>query len=367
MLYGPPQFEVVTLVVDGYALSGWQEVQVERSMESGAISFTLQATNTSLSEPAMALRQGQDIQIFTTPDGGNFATSGGDLLCAGAIDDYDAEYEGDGKVITVTGRSKGRDPIDCPAVNHKTGRVENKTLLDAANEFGAEFGVKWWTDQSLPMIPMIQMRPGEPMFAAIEREARKTAHMLAAQPDGSIKITRAGTTRHAGALVLGASPVTRCHVHLSPQSKRQPVVVRGQRRSGTGEKNLRQEHRDAGDGDDTHRPDLVIAEGDHDDDDLKRRAKWRRLRLAGKGLTVEWTVSTWRDQGGTIWDPGRLIANVADEEDLDCDLTLSTAKLTQNERGTIATLNCVDPRTHGGSKPQGTADEAFDPGDGLDD
>lgn len=360
-----PVFETVTLVVDGYAMSGWQNVSVARSMESGAISFSLTATNTSLSAPAMSLRRGQDVEIYTTPAGGSYAANGGDLLCAGAVDDYDAEYEGDNKVITVTGRSKGRDAIDCPAVNHKTGRVENKTLLDAAKEFD-EFGTDWSTDVDLPKIPMIQMRPGEPMFATIEREARKTGHMLAAQPAGGIKITRAGTKRHAGALVLGQSPVTRCHVHLSPQSKRQPVVVRGQRRLGTGKTNLQQEYRDGGDGDDTHRPDLVIAEGDHDDDDLKHRARWRRLRLAGKGLTVEWTVSTWRDSGGTLWDPGRLMANVVDEEDLDCDLTLSTARLVQSDKGTLATLSFVDPRTHGGAKPQGSADTAFDPGGGID-
>ena len=362
----PSQAETVTLVVDGYALTGWQEVEVERSMESGAISFTLTATAASLSPQAMALRRGQDVEIYTTPGGGSFPASGGDLLCTGSIDDYDAEYEGDSKVVTLTGRSQGRDPIDCPAVEHKTGRVENKTLVDGAGEFGAEFGVRWWTDQQLATIPMMQMRPGEPMFAAIEREAKKTGHMLAAQPDGSIKITRAGTTRHAGALVLGQSPVKRCHVHLSPRSKRQPVVVRGQRRSGTGQKNLRQEYRDGGDGDDAHRPALVVAEGDHDDDDLKHRAKWHRLRLAGKGLTVEWTVSAWRDAGGTIWDPGRLMANVADEEDLDCDLTLSKAKLTQDDKGTLATLTFVDPRTHGGSAPQGSADAAFDPGGSID-
>ena len=213
---------------------------------------------------------------------------------------------------------------------------------------------------------MIQMRPGEPMFATVEREARKRGYMLAAQTDGSIKVTRAGTTRHDGALVLGESPVKRCHVHLSPRSKRQPVVARGQRRSGTGQARLRQEQRAGGAGDDAHRPALVIAEGDHDDDDLKHRAKWHRLRLAGQGLTVEWTVSAWRDAGGTIWDPGRLMANVNEEEDLDCDLTLSKAKLTQDEKGTLAALTFVDPRTHGGAAPQGSADEAFDPGDGID-
>ncbi len=357
-------FETVTLVVDGYAITGFQRVEVSRSMQHGAIHFEIEATATTMSDQALSLRQGQDVEIYTTSGGGSYASDGGDLLCAGSIDDYDADYEGDSKTVTLSGRSKGRDAIDCPAVDHPTGRVENKTLLGVAQEFD-EFGTVWSTDQQLPTLPMVQLKPGEPMFATIEREARKGGLMLAAQPDGSIKITRAGTTRHADALTLGQAPVESCKVHISPRAKRQPVVVRGQRRLGTGKTSLRQEHRDAGDGDDKHRPALVLAEGDHSDDELKTRAQWHRLRLAGHGITVDWTVSGWRDSAGALWDPGRLMANVVEAEQLDCDLTLSTAKLVQDEKGTRAQLSFVDPRTHGGSKPQGTADQSFDPGDGL--
>ena len=360
-----PVFETVTLVVDGYAISGWQRVEVSRSMQHGAIDFELEATTTSLSDQALSLRDGQDVEIYTTPGGESYAAAGGDLLCAGSIDDYQASYAADSKTVTLSGRSKGRDPIDCPVVNHPTGRVENKTLLGVAQEFD-EFGVTWSTDQQLPTLPMVQRHPVEPLFATIEREARKGGYMLAAQPDGGIKITRAGTTRHADALVLGDPGITSCRVCISPAAKRQPVVVRGQRRSGTGRTNLRQEYRDSGDGNDRHRPHIVLAEGDHSDDDLKRRARWQRLRLAGHGITVAWVVSAWRDADGLLWDPGRLMANRIDAEKLNCDLTLSTVRFIQDDKGTRADLTFVDPRTHGGSTPQGSADDAFDPGGSID-
>ena len=362
--------EYVTLTVDGSVLMGWQEVEVDRSMQGGAISFSLKATNPSWSGPAKTLRQGRSVEIRTTPDLGAARGGGGDLLCRGEVDTYHARIgPGPNKDVTVTGRSKSRNAIDCPPVNHKTGRVENKDLLGVAQEFD-EFGIGFTTDQQLPKIPMVQRDPLETMFATIEREARKSGHMLAAQPDGTVKITRAGTKRHAGALVEGQSPVKVWDINVAPHMKRSPIVVRGQRRLGHGKDNLRQEYRDGGDGDGPHRPHIVIPEGDYTLKDLKKRAQWERLRAAGHGISVSPCVSRWRDDAGQLWDPGRLMAISVPSEDVDQDLTLSSVKFRQKigeDEGTTADLTFVDPKAHGGAAGQGTSDSAFDPGAALGD
>lgn len=362
-------FEYVSLLVDGTVLMGWQEVEVSRSMQHAAIGFSLTATNSAWSPAAMALRRGRDVQIFTGPDRGAVLRGGGDLLCAGAVDTYNAEIGEDGsKTVKITGRSKARDGIDCQPVKHKTGRVENKDLLGVAQEFD-EFGIGFSTDQQLQKIPLVQRIPNETMLATIEREARCQGLMLAGQPSGQVAITRANTKRHAGQLVEGQSPVRRWSINVAPHMKRSPVVVRGQKRLGTGKDNLRQEYQDKGDGTDAHRPLLVIAEGDYTVQDLKKRAQWERLRAAGHGISVTARVSRWRDDDGALWDPGRLMAVDVPSEDIDQDLTLSTVKFRQvlgEQEGTTAELNFVDPKAHGGKAGQGSSDPAFDVGDGLD-
>ena len=362
-------FEYVTLSVDGAVLMGWQEVDVTRSMQSAAIDFRLVATSPSWSAQAMSLRRGKDVTIRSAPDEPTARRGGGDLLCQGAIDSYEADIgEGGSKIVTISGRSKGRDAIDCPPVNHKTGRIANKTLLDAAKEFD-EFGIGFKTDQKLEKLPLVQRRPQEALFDTLEREARRLGYMLAAQPDGSINITRAGTKRHAGALIEGQSPARSIRVHIAPHTKRSPVVVRGQKRLGHGKDSLRQEERDEDKSEEKHRPALVIAEGDHTVKDLKRRAEWERLRRAGYGMQITFCVSRWRDDGSEFWDPGRLMAIRIPSEDVDQDLTLSTVKYSQKlgkNGGTVAELSFVDPKTHGGKTGNGKSDEAFNPGDGLD-
>ena len=192
--------------------------------------------------------------------------------------------------------------------------------------------------------------------------------MLVGQPDGRVMITRAGTKRHAGALVVGQSPVERMGVTIATDNKFGKVAVRGQRRVGTGKDALRQEHVDQ-DGD-SLRSLLVIAEGDHTNADLQTRAKWERLRLAGYGIRPRANVSTWRDAGGVIWDPGRLVAIQNDVEQVFGDFTLSSASLSLTDgsgsgAGTAARLEFVDPRAHGGKAGAGKSDAVFSPGGGL--
>ena len=364
-------FEYVTIEVDGTILIGWQEVDIERSMQDATISFRFVATAPSWSSQAMSLRRGKDVIIRAALDDGAARRGGGDLLCKGAIDTYEADIGERGhKIVTLSGRSHGRDAQDCPPVKHKTGKVENKTLLDAMKDLGSEFDVDWSTDQKLDKMPLVQRRPDETLFQTGERHARRLGLMLSATPEGGIKLTRAGEKRHAGSLVEGESPLRKVRIHLAPHTKRSPVVVRGQTRLGHGKDSLRQEQKDEGEKIDRHRPALVIAEGDHTLKDLKRRAEWERLRRAGYGLQVNPCVSRWRDDAGKFWEPGLLMAVKVPSEDVDQDLTLSTVKFSQKlgeNGGTTADLSFVDPKTHGGKKSKGKSDAAFDPGPALED
>ena len=357
--------EIVTLIIDGHELRGWQKVGITRSMQNAAISFTLEATNPTWSEEAKALRHGKEIEIRTSPARGGGASGGGDLLCKGYVDSYSARYSDNSKSITLSGRSKSADAIDCPPVKHKTGRVEKKTLDKVAAEFD-EFGIGFKTDQQLKPIPKVQRRPDETVFSTIEREARRDGLMLSAQTDGSVLLTRAGTKRHAGALQLGASPVQTMDITVNLSNRRSPIVVRGQRATGTGKDNLRQEIEEVDQSVGRHRPLIIILEGDAPKEKLKKRGKWERLRASGFGVSVSADLSTWRDEGGQLWDPGRLVAIVAEPEDVDQDLTLSTVTFRQDiEHGTVAAVSLVDPRSHGGKKASGGkgSDQAFDPGE----
>lgn len=359
--------EIVTLTVDGYVLIGWQDVSVDRSQESAEISFTLGATNASWSPQAKVLRQGREVEIRTSAAAGGVGPGSGDLLCHGYVGGYGADYEEDAKKVTVDGKSKAADAVDCHPVKHKTGRFENKSLLDIAKELD-EVRCGFRADIPLKPIPKVQRQPTDTIFQTIEREARRIGAMLAGQPDGSILITRAGTKRHAGALVMGQSPVRRMSVKIKNDQKFSNYVARGQRSGGTGKDNLRLEQTEKDPSVSRNRPMLLLPEGDWTKKELKKRLRWERLRRASFGTTITVKVSTWRDEAGLLWEPGRLMAIVNEPEDIDGDYTLSTANFRQSlDEGTVAYLTFVDPKALGGKGGTDKSDGVFDPGGGLDD
>jgi prophage tail gpP-like protein len=347
--------EIVTLVVNGKRLSGFQEVNVTRSMEQAAITFGLRAVNPSWHEDAWALRLGAEVELYANDT----------LLCRGYIDNYEADHgEGAAHDARVSGRSKAADAIDCPPAKHKTGRVEGKTLLDVAKEFD-EFGIGYDADVPLKVIPKVQRYPTDSVHDTLEREAREQGLMLMGKPEGGVLITRAGSKRHAGALVEGHPPIKKFGVKFSAEGKFSEITAKAQRALGTGDKDLREEVKEYDPEVGRYRPLIVFLEGDGTEEDLKTRAQWERLRRQGSGTSVPITLSTWRDDAGQLWEPGRLMAIVLPSERVDQDMTLSSVTFTQSHQGTTAQLTFVDPRSHGGKKPKGKSDKAYDAGKAL--
>lgn len=342
--------EDVTLTVGGLRLRGFQEVNVTRSAKEAAIAFGFKATNPSWTQDAFSMRLGAAVQLY----------AGGSLMCDGYIDDYAGDHgEGGSHEVRCSGRSKAQDAIDCQPAKHKTGRVENKTLLDAAKEFD-EFGVGFTSDVDLKPIEKIQRNPSETTFETIERYARRDGLLLQGEPDGKIRITRVGQKRIAGALVEGQPPIKSFKVHFTAKDKRSPVVARGQRAIGVDKKKLRQEIQEFDSSVGRYKPLVVFVEGDADDEKLKKRAKWEASRRAGSACTVSVTVAGWRDEAGMLWEPGRLMAISFPSERIDQDMALSSVAFKQSIKdGTTAELEFCDPRALGGKDAKGKSDKAY--------
>lgn len=190
------------------------------------------------------------------------------------------------------------------------------------------------------------------MFVTLEREARRLGVLLQGQPDGQVKITRAGKGRHAGAIVEGEPPLKSFKLRLSIKHKRSHIHVRGQKSLGTGKDALRQEETEEDDSVERYRPEILFNEGSDTSKELKNRAKWQKLRRSGSGIAVNACVASWGDEAGRLWEPGNLVPVRLPSEEIDQDLAISTVTFNQVEgegesAGTYADLTLVDPRTLG--------------------
>ncbi len=346
--------EIVTLVVDGLALQGWQSVRVMRSVEAAAISFNLGATNPAWSSDAGRLRKSALVEILTTPDGGlgSFIPEFGELLVTGYVDTYESSAgPGASRSVTVNGRSKPADAIDCEPVNHPTGAVENQDLVGVAKGFD-EWGLTFRTDATLDKIPTVQRTPGEPLFQTLERESRRLGLLMMGEPDGSVLITKGAKGRAAGGLVEGQSPLVGFTVSDQMRLAYSEVVVRGQQALGVDDKALRQEEKATAPTYGRHRPLILFNEGSNVAPELKRRADWELRRRNGARLSVMARVASWRDGDGELWAPRKLIPVEIPSEEIAQDFAIRSVVFTQTVgegegSGTSADLVLAHPDTLG--------------------
>jgi len=334
--------EVVTVSASGLNYSAFERVQVRASFKEAARSFRLEvAAELGASATNAIFAADTPVQIYI----------GGDLVIDGYVDSRDPQIDADSARINIGGRSKSSDLIDSSAL-HDTGWFENKTLLDIGNEIARGIAALFTSDQEMEQIPFYHLTQGKSVFDTVEELARQQGLTLVGMPDGNIKITKAGSQRHAGGLFEGKNIKIGSASHNSA-NRHSEYHVRGQRPIEHGAEALEIEAiaRDAQIG--RHRPIVIIEKQDTSKDRAKKRSENRRDRAAGNALRARITVVGFRDEGGTLWEPGHLVWTESPFLDIAQDMLIETVDFGQDSAGSLTALGLVDPRAFGGQGGKG--------------
>jgi prophage tail gpP-like protein len=335
--------EFVTVIAGGSRWTAWRRVTVRASFQDAARSFQIEAAaEHGGSATAWTFKAGTQIDILFN----------GTLACRGYVDRYQPKIgEHNVAEVTISGRSKSQDFIDSSAV-HDTGQFKDKT----PQEIGAEldkFGVGISTDEQLEKVPVYRITPGETAFRCVEKLCREQGVFPVGQADGSIKITKAGKKKHAGAIAEGVNLKVGEADH-NWSGRHSDVTVRGQKPYGHGEDALQIEGiaRDAEVG--RYRPVIIVHDGDTDKKRAKKRAGTRRDREAGNSLKANVTLQGCHDDGGELWEPGALVFVQSQFLDIQQDMAIETMVLSQDRKdGSLSVLSLVDPRALGGKGGKG--------------
>lgn len=287
------------LYVDDQIYGGWERVSVTRSIEQVANGFELEVTERwpgqSTSRP---IRPGQSCVLKLDSE----------IVVTGFVDDVDVSYDRNSHGISVRGRDRTGDLVDCSAI-HKTGQWRNAKLDRIATDLCAPFGIRVIveTDVGEPF-KSFKIEPGETAFECVERAARLKAVLLVADGDGNLVITRAGYSL--------AMRITEGENILSARAQFS-WKERFSRYAVTGHDRLHQDadaprHHVAPSASVTdevitrHRPRIIIADDHGDKARFATRAEWERNVRRGRGNRGTVTVQGWQDSDGYLWQPNTL-------------------------------------------------------------
>lgn len=339
---------LVRLVVGAAEFGGWKSVRITPGIERQARDFDLEVTNRwpGQTDIPRRIQPGDPCQVYIGPD----------LVLTGYVDATPIRYDGKSVGVSVRGRSKTADLVDCCPVPSGedlspvtrdwadvlgkaagSGQVikppaksasqwRNQKLEKIASALAAPYGVRVLSETDTgAVIPEHQVQIGESVFESIDRMMR-IRHVLSTDNEqGDLVFIDVGSAGKAGTAIEVGVNVRAGSTELDYKGVFSEYIVLGQR-AGSDDasgSDVSEEEGDAEDDSDTtatgevatasdarakRRRVLVLKQPGHaDDGTCQDRADYERAHRAAKALQTKYTLDGWRQASGALWLPNMLV------------------------------------------------------------
>ena len=290
----------VTITVGGAVLGGWTETRVTRRMEGCPNDFEVSLTERYPGHPSAFLIQAGDPCVVKI---------GSDTVITGYVDRYMRSYDKGAHVVSISGRGKTQDLIDCSA-EWPNGQIVGSNVAEIATKLGAPYGINVVAvgENQGPAIPQFNLTIGETAFDIIERICRYAGLLCYEDQYGDLVLANGSDIDAASGFVEGVN-VQSARVVSSMDQRYSQIQCFTLSMNLLG---------DIGGGNaplvtatdpnvPRHRLLFQIAEaGGAGIDVTKARALWEVSRRAARGFEAHVVADSWRDVEGGLWTPNTL-------------------------------------------------------------
>lgn len=287
----------VSLHVGGKKYEGWETASITRSIEAVAGSFNLTATDRwYLDTERWQIMPGDMcvLKINGTP------------IITGYVDSISPSITGDSHEISITGRDKTADLVDCSA-DVKSFEIRGQTLKSIAEMLCKPFGIAVIASGGTgEAFPSVAIQPGETVWSCIERLAKQRKVAVTTNGNGDLVFAQIGTGKADDALVEGAN-IKAASATYDFAGRFSEYIVKGQLQStGDGEDawNPPQNQVEARTKDANikrYRPLILTAESGVYESSAATRAQLEAKKRAGDSSEINVTVQGWTQSSGAIW------------------------------------------------------------------
>lgn len=322
-----PDAPDVRLEIAGLRYGGWQQIRIQRSIEQIAGQFSL----------AVSERwKGQDEPRPIRPGDTCRVSIDGVPVITGYVDDVEIAYDAESHTVSVSGRDRTADLVDCSAPI-AGGNLMGQTLLAAAEKLCEPFGIDVTTEVDVGgAFGVIRTNPGESVFDRLDAGAKARAVLLITDGEGDLVITRASAERIPTVLLLGDN-IRACAARFSHKDRFGQYTVTSQREAKDQEVfNETAFHITSTVGDGfvaRHRPLIVLAENLSGLDDATQRAKWERNVRFGRSQSLQYTVQGWHYEPGKLWPINRMVPVRDEYLGIDADRLITGVTYTLDDDG----------------------------------
>jgi len=323
--------ENVTLTVRGKNYEGWKQVTITRSIKAVAASFSLSLTdNWSGADKPWILIPGDSCEI----------KSNGDTVLKGYVEDVETSYDARQRTITVSGRERTGDLVDCSVDYAEKAELTNISLTELAKKLSAPVGVKVKNESGATRkLEKVSINPGDTIFSVLDRSARQVGLLLTSDGKGTLVIQKVGQSTAAAQLIEGENILAASSSFSMKNRFKEYRVISQSGLEGLDEIQGFQPIGKAFDSEVSRSRLLVVtAEQSNAPELCQTRAKWESVHRKGESVKVSAKVQGWRLKDGSIFEPNRLYKIKSPWIGVDQELLLEDLTLTISMSGTVADL-----------------------------
>ncbi len=331
----------LSIETGGKSISGWEEIDVTLRAEGFPNSFSMRMSSRAPVTGAAVVAKAGDTCVVKI---------GGDKVITGYVDRDTNEVSPISHTLSLVGRGKTQDLVDCSA-EWDSGQIKSATVLEVAKKLAKPYGITVKLGEGAEAgnpIPQTNLTYGETAAEIIQRDARNAGLLAYENADGELILARTGTVKASSGATYGVN-VQASSVTNAMDQRFSDVRCAALSQNVMG---------DIAGGDDSffyhterdpnvprHRLVYLVTEQAFDPRFFTiLKAKWEVSRRAGRSSAVQVTVDSWRDSAGKLWAPNTLIP--VDVPGLRVDKQMCLSEVTfhrSSERGTVADLYLLPP------------------------
>ena len=289
----------VSLLVDGRRWFGWTDARITRGIERLPSDFQVSLTEFVPAERPIEIPLGAQVQVLI----------GEDAVLTGYVDRIMRGMDARSHTVTITGRSKCADLVDC-AAEWPGGQIVGSNVLAIAKKLAAPYGIEVTGIGDMgPAIPQFNLMRGESPYTIIERLCRFGQLLAYDDPDGDLVLTGVSKLHTASGFREGLN-VQRAYFSAAMDgrfSETKCFIQSVATLSDTGEGgDLQADIID--DSVPRHRGRVIVSgmSGKVGQEIAKSTALWSVARAFGRGNQIKITSDSWRDSKDVVYAPNRL-------------------------------------------------------------
>lgn len=233
-----------------------------------------------------------------------------DVLITGYIDSVQINISEESHVISIRGRDKTCDLIDCSATN-KPGKYAKINIFNFAEVICSPFGITVKAESGVDLTKTFKasLNPGESAFEALDKKAKELGILIITDGLGNLVLGNNDRTELNDPLVYGQNiKNARASYDYTDRFSYYRVETQGSSSEKTGwdaKVGVFGEGHD--DGVNRYRPLIIRGESQMTSAFAQRTAQWEALVRAAKSQIIDITVQGFRQSNGELWEINKLV------------------------------------------------------------